>query len=103
MREKLITEMSREEFDAVIDAYIERETQDLGELLAPVFYQTLREILSAEAIEETIELQAELEGNRLILHPPVPPPPLVMVHDNEIVVNNVRLIIHITPQVSQVL
>jgi hypothetical protein len=93
--------MSNEEFDAVIDAYIERETQDTGELSAPVFYQALREIFSAEAIEETIELQGELEGNRLRLHPPVPPLPLVIVHDNEIVVNKIRFIIHITSQVSQ--
>ena len=101
MGEKLTSKMSCEEFDTVIDAYIERETQDTGELSAPVFYQTLRDVLSAEAVEETIDLQGELEGDRLRLHPPVPPLPLVIVHDNEIVVNNIRLVIHIRPQVSQ--
>ncbi len=101
MRDRLITEMSGEEFDAIINAYIERETQDTGELPAPMFYQTLRGIFGAEATEETIELQGELVGDRLRLHPPVPMPPLVTVRDNEIVVNNIRFIIHITSQVSQ--
>jgi len=99
---RLITEMSGEEFDSIISAYIEREAQDTGELLAPVFYQTLRDIFEAEVVEETIELQGELIGDRLRLRPPVPMPPLVTVHDNEIVVDNIRFVIRIASQVSQV-
>ncbi len=100
MRDRSITEMSTKEFDAIINAYIERETQDTGELPAPVFYQTLRDIFSAEPVEETIELRGELVGDRLRLHPPVPMPSVVTVHGNEIVVNNIRFVIHITSQVS---
>ena len=92
--------MSTREFDAIINAYIERETQDTGELPAPVFYQTLRDIFSAESVEETIELRGELVGDRLRLHPSVPMPSVVTVHGNEIVVNNIRFVIHITSQVS---
>jgi len=37
MGEKLISNMPSDEFDAVIDTFIERETKDMGELDAPLF------------------------------------------------------------------
>ncbi len=71
--EKLITEMDTEEFDAVINAYIEREAQDTGEIPAPLFYKTLRDIFQAERKEtEQIPLHMEstVAGRRLILSLP---------------------------------
>jgi len=74
---RLITEMSTDEFDTVIDAYIERETRDTGDLPAPLFYQTLRDIFGKVAElpgEETsiqsrftIALERVAAGSRLIL------------------------------------
>ncbi|MEZ4737416.1 MAG: hypothetical protein R3E79_60845 [Caldilineaceae bacterium] len=46
MNEKLITEMSAKEFDEVIETFITRETQRLGEVDAPLFYEALEEIFA---------------------------------------------------------
>jgi hypothetical protein len=55
MVEKLITNVSTDEFDAVVDAFIERETRDLGELDAPLFYGALREVIELDAAADTAE------------------------------------------------
>jgi hypothetical protein len=54
MTDKLISEMSPEEFESVIDAYIERETQDMGELPAPLFYEALHNIFSSDKTEQYV-------------------------------------------------
>ena len=46
MSEKLITEMSAEEFAEVIETFITRETQRVGEVDAPLFYEALEEIFA---------------------------------------------------------
>lgn len=46
MSEKLITEMSAEEFDEVIETFIMRETRRVGEVDAPLFYEALEEIFA---------------------------------------------------------
>ncbi|MGB0387734.1 MAG: hypothetical protein ACPGWR_23195 [Ardenticatenaceae bacterium] len=94
--DKLITEMSPEEFDAVIDKYIERESQDTGELPAEVFFEALQNIFSAEAqnVEETIILDGEVVGSQLELYlPDIEQGNYVMVRDNEILVDNLRIVI----------
>jgi hypothetical protein len=95
MSEKQITEMSGEEFEAVVEAYIERESHNMGEIAAPLFYEALEEIFAAEP--ETVELEGRIVGSHLQLHPALPDMPGVSVHDNEIVVNNFRFVIHLTP------
>jgi hypothetical protein len=95
MSEKQITEMSGEEFEAVVEAYIERESHNMGEIAAPLFYEALEEIFAAEP--ETVELEGRIVGSHLQLHPAFPDMPGVSVHDNEIVVNNFRFVIHLTP------
>ena len=99
--EKLISEMSTEEYLAVIKKYIERESQDTEELPAPVFYQTFQDIWGLEKVEETIELEANLVDGQLQLQVPVPHWDLsgVAVHDNEIIVDNLRFIIRLAEPV----
>ena len=46
MSEKLITEMSAEEFAEVIETFITRETQRVGEVDAPLFYEALEDIFA---------------------------------------------------------
>lgn len=41
MDERLISGMPTKTFDAIVEAFIERETQDMGELDAPIFYAAL--------------------------------------------------------------
>jgi hypothetical protein len=95
MSEKQITEMSGEDFEAIIEAYIERESQTMGEIDAPLFYEALGEIFAAEP--ETVELEGHIVGSHLQLHPSTHDVPGVRVHDNEIMVNNIRFVIHLTP------
>lgn len=63
----LISKMSTEEFDDVIDQYIERESQEMDELPAPIFYQALQDIFAVSEVEETVELQAKAADSRLEL------------------------------------
>lgn len=68
MSEKLITEMSAEEFAEVIETFIARETQRVGEVDAPLFYEALEEIFAqpdqqrpqASPIADTSRMTEEL-------------------------------------------
>ena len=97
MTNKLITELSVESFDALIDAYIERETRDTGELPAPLFYQALREVFRAEQGEPFLTMETTIAGNRLILSAP----PRTVLPDNirEVEVNlpGVRVVVSRDP------
>ena len=96
MNEKRLTEMSGEEFDAIVETYIERESQNMGEIDAPLFYEALEEIFAAEPA--TVELEGHIAGSQLQLHPSPNEMPGVHIHDNEIVVNNIRFVIHLTQE-----
>ena len=94
--DKLITEMSPEEFNSVIDRYLERQKEETDDLPASVFFEALGNIFSAEAqnVEETIVLHGQVVGSQLELYlPAVEPREYVMVNDNEILVDNLRLVI----------
>lgn len=97
MNERRITELSAEEFDAVIEAYIERESRDTGEIDAALFYEALEDIFAAEPTAETIELEGRIVGSQLHLQPAAREVPGVTVHDNEIVVHDIRFVIHLAP------
>jgi hypothetical protein len=97
MSEKRITELNSAEFDAIIETYIERETQDMGEIDAPLFYNALEEIFAAEPIAETIELEGRVVGSQLQLSPKTRQLPGVEIHGNEISVNDIRFIINLAP------
>ncbi len=97
MENKRITDIETAEFDTLIDAFIERETEDMGELNAPLFYETLEAIFEEPAEATTVELQAQVVGSQLQLASPESTLPGVEVHDNEITVNNIRFVIHLKP------
>ena len=69
MGEQIITNMPTDEFDAVVDAYIERETKDMGELDAPLFYEALREFVISDTIN-AVEVEGEIVDNQLVLDLP---------------------------------
>ena len=97
MENKRITDIETVEFDTLIDTFIERETEDMGELSAPLFYETLESILQSPTEATTVELQAEVVGSELQLAIPTATPLGVEVHDNEITVNNIRFVIRLVP------
>jgi hypothetical protein len=59
MSGKRLTEMSGEDFDAIVESYIERESQNMGEVDAPLFYEALEEIFAAEPT--LVELEGQFE------------------------------------------
>lgn len=97
MKDKLMTEMSAEEFDAMIEKRLERDSQDMGDLPAPLFYQALRDFFSVakDNVEETFDLHCEVVDSQLTLHlPAVEQRDYVMVRNNEIIIDNLRLVLH---------
>ncbi|MBI1926057.1 hypothetical protein HYR99_17620 [Candidatus Poribacteria bacterium] len=97
MENKRIADIETTEFDTLIDAFIEREMEDTGELRAPLFYETLEAIFQNPADATTVELQAQVVDSELQLILPPSTPPGVKVHDNEITVNHLRFVIHLMP------
>ena len=69
MIEMTVTEMDQEDFDALIDAYIDRAAGNYGELAVDVFLNLLLDRAAAQVdgtplIQKTPEIRAQLEGNR---------------------------------------
>ena len=69
MIEKTVTEMDQEEFDALIDAYIDRAAGTYGEMAVDIFLNPLLERAAAKVeatplIQETPGIRAQPEGNR---------------------------------------
>ena len=124
MSEKLITEMSAEEFEEVIETFITRETQRVGEVDGPLFYEALEEIFaqpdqrirqpspmeelmalsafsSVPAGNETVvTLDAQVVGQALQLNldfdnSSVQVASYINIQNNQIVINNVRVVINL--------
>jgi hypothetical protein len=96
MNEQLISNMSTDEFDAVANAFIERETKDMGELDAPLFYEALREMMAPDTIAEpanTIEVVGEIVDNQLVLDLPKELESAEQMKDIAILVGNRRIIV----------
>ena len=96
MGEQLISNMPTDEFDAVVDAFIERETKGMGELDAPLFYEVLKEAVTSDTTSDSttaIELEGEIVNNQLIFHLPMEKETAVYVKGNEIVIGDQRIVV----------
>jgi len=89
MSEQTITTMDFDEFQSVIDGFIERSSQEYGEMPASVFFELLFEHM-AEAATETIELEVEIVDDQLVLRPPMG---AIQVTDNEILIGDRRIVV----------
>lgn len=67
--QKLIGEMSDAEFRALVEQFIERETQGTAEVPADVFFEALPDFFAAAEIQR-VEVDGELRGDRLVLSIP---------------------------------
>ncbi len=94
MIEKALTEMNYDEFQSLIEGYIDRSAQESGELPASSFFELLFDRM-AERVTEIIELEGEVVGNKLILRLPADQQTAVHVQDNEIVVGDRRIIVRL--------
>lgn len=96
MGEQLISNMATDEFDAIVDAFIERDMKDMGELDAPLFYEALKEIMASDALAETtstFEVEGEIVDNQLVLDLPEDLDSAEEMRDIAILVGNRRITI----------
>jgi hypothetical protein len=89
-------EMNYESFQALIDGYIERSSQESGEMPASVFFELLFK-RAAQQVTETIEVEGHLVGDQLVLHLPVEKETTVQVQGNEILVGDRRIVVRLKP------
>jgi len=90
MTEKLLGSLSAEEFNELVDAYIERSEPDT------MSFEALDEAvrrLAQEAVAETIEVTGVVQGDTIVFDPPKAAP--VIAHGNELLIGGLRLVIKI--------
>lgn len=92
MSEQSITDMNYEQFESLVDGYIERSSNELGEMPASSFFELLFEKM-AERVTETIQLEGEIVDNQLVLHLPFDVETAVQVKDNQILVGDHRIVV----------
>lgn len=95
MESKRITDMDAQTFEELMDAFIERETKDMGELDASLFYAAMEEIYADEPEPTTVEVKAQIVGSELSLRLSTSMVSNIDVHDNVININNLRFIINL--------
>lgn len=100
MADKLISQMDTAEFDSIIEQFIERESQNNGEIPAQLFYEALENIFAAEPEEAVVELAGHIVGDELQLNPIQTPIPGIVIHQNEIWVHNIRFVIRLDHPVT---
>ena len=95
MTDRPITDMKTTDFLTIVDKYIERETGEMGEVAPALFYEALENIY-APPVPALIELEGKIVDERLQLHP-FSNLLNVRVKNNEILVDNTRIIIRLSP------
>jgi hypothetical protein len=91
MTEKTLADMSREEFESLLDRM---QTEEFGELTTNEFFTALSALADAETPRETIELRATVKEGQLTFLEPNPLP----AHGNEIRVGDRRVVINLVPE-----
>lgn len=92
MSEQKIKTIDFDEFQSLVDGFIERSSQGYGEMPASIFFELLFERM-AERVTETIELEGEIVNNELVLHMPLDMETAVQVKKNEILVGEHRIVV----------
>lgn len=100
MSERRLSTMSEEEFDVLIDRYIERGSQETDDLDADIFFEALADFISA-SVEPNIELNGKWDEGNLILSPEGVIPPQVEVHGNRIITPDFTFTIRLEQPFSQ--
>ena len=94
MSEQKIKTMDFDDFQEVVDSFIERSSHGYSEMPASVFFELLFEKMS-ERVTETIEVEGEIVDNQLVLRMPVDVETAVQVRKNEILVGDRRIVVRL--------
>jgi len=94
--EKLVGEMNETEFNALIERFIERETESTGEVPAEVLFEALPDFLAAMAESaQDVEMTGEVLGDRLVLSTPHDLP--AGVREIEVRLPHMRVVVSLEP------
>lgn len=77
--------MNFDNFQSLADGFIDRSSQEFGEMPASAFFVLLFDRM-AERVSETVEVESEIINNQLVLKLPIDAETAVQVKDNEILV-----------------
>ena len=94
MSDKAVTELDYEQFESLVDSFIERSLHEFGEMPASPFFELLFE-KRAERMTETVEVEGEIVNNRLVLKLPADMETAVQVKDNEILIGDRRIVVRL--------
>lgn len=92
MVERDLTEMTAEEFDALIDGYIERSSRRDDEVPAEAFLELLFET-SVEQVQETIQLRADYVNGALQFDLPTDREATIQTRGNQILVGDKLIVV----------
>ena len=92
MSDNTPVEMTYEQFEAMIDDYIERSSRESGEMPTSAFFALLFEKMAARA-QKTIKVHGHIVDGELVLSAPPTEQRVVQVHGNEILVDRWRIVV----------
>ena len=92
MSEKHLKIMDVDKFQSIADEFIDRSSQEFGEMPASSFFELLFDRM-AERVSETVEVEGEIVNNQLVLKLPVDTETAVQVKDNEILIGDRRIVV----------
>ena len=92
MSKKVLTDMGYDEFQTLIDHYIERSSQQSGEMPASTFFALLFE-KAAQRATGTIEVTGRVVDGQLVLTPLAERGTGVQTHGNQILVGDRRIVV----------
>lgn len=84
--------MDVDKFQSIADAFIDRSSQEFGEMPASSFFELLFDRM-AERVSETVEVEGEIVDNQLVLKLPGDAETAVQVKDNEILIGDRRIVV----------
>ena len=84
--------MDFDEFQSVVEGFIDRSSQGSGEMQASSFFELLFAKMT-ERVTETIEVEGEVVNNRLVLRLPAELESTVQVKNNEILIGGHRIMV----------
>ncbi len=92
MTEKLLTEMSYDEVDSLIDSFIDRSSKQSGEMPAASFFELLFARV-AQRVQKTLEIEGRIVDGQLVFALPKVSGPNLHVQDNQIVIGEQRIVV----------
>ena len=92
MSEKTLTDMNYGEFQALVDRYIERSSQQRGEMPAPTFFALLFE-KAVQRVTETVKVEGHIVDGQLVLALPTEKETVIQARGNQILVGDLRIVV----------